>query len=262
MFCVADNLQITNQTIEKAINGSNPEPIQALATKCLAAGAQAIDINAGPLTKHAENKMKFCVETIQAVCDLPIIIDTANPTAIEAGLKICPKGAIINGFSLESAKLEKILPLAVKYDAVIIGYLLYADGQVPMNAAERLNVGVQIWEKAQKAGVRPEKLIIDPIVVPVTWQDGHRQAMEVLTVLKHLPDLLGFEVKTVAGLSNLTAGLGNDPRRLVLEKSYLAMLAGYGLDMVLLNVFHDDTMAVARACDALISPKVFSLVTI
>jgi cobalamin-dependent methionine synthase I len=101
-------------------------------------------------------------------------------------------------------------------------------------------------------------LIIDPLVVPVNWQDGHLQAGQVLRTIRDLPNVLGFEVRTVVGLSNLTAGAKRHPKRFLLEQVYLSMLAAAGLDMVLLNIFHTETVAAAKACDALISEKPFA----
>lgn len=84
-------------------------------------------------------EMEFMVETVQEVSDLPILIDIANPKALEAGLRVSRNKAIINGFSLEPAKLEPILPLTKKFETDIIGYLLYPNGHVPPYGAERLS---------------------------------------------------------------------------------------------------------------------------
>jgi len=51
----------------------------------------------------------------------------------------------------------------------------------------------------KKAGLVLEKLIIDPIVVPIFWEDGSRHARDVLSYIRLLPELLGFSVKTLAG---------------------------------------------------------------
>ena len=101
-------------------------------------------------------------------------------------------------------------------------------------------------------------MIIDPLIVPVIWQDGHLQAGEVLQTISNLPDVLGFKVKTIAGLSNLTAGSAGQSKRLILEQTYLSMLAAAGLDMMLLNIFHTDTVAAAKAGSALIDKKPFA----
>jgi len=262
LILVADNIQIINKTISEAVEDLNPLPIQNLAIKCEKAGAQAIDINSGPLSRNPEKKMGFLVESIQEVSDLPILIDTANPKAIKAGLDANKKTAIINGFSLEPAKLKAILPLAKEYNVDIIGYLLYESGHVPPTALERLNVAVELFQAFCDAGIDKKHLVIDPIVPPISWDNGSFQAREVVTVIQTLPELLGFEVKTIAGLSNLTTGNAGREKKLLLERAYLPMLASAGLDMALMNVLHRETVGIAEACNALTDARIFSWETI
>ena len=258
MILIADNLQAAHSIIEDAINSRRPEPIQKLVRRCVDSGAHMIDINAGPLPRDGDKKMAFLVDTVQEVCELPIVLDTANHLAIEAGLQTARNPVIINGFSLEPHKLEHILPLAKRYQADIIGYLLTPEGHVLRDADQRLEIAVELLGEFQKAGLATEKLIIDPLVVPVIWHDGHIQAGEVLRAISNLPDVMGFEVRTVAGLSNLTAGSGRQPRKFPLEQTYLSMLAAAGLDMVLLDIFHAETVETAKASDALIGKKPFA----
>jgi len=258
LILVADNIQINNKIIRKAVEEMDPEPVREMTRRCEEAGAEAIDINPGPLSRDPEKKMTFLVEAVQGVSDLPVLLDTANPRAIEAGLQANRKTAVINGFSLEPEKREAVLPLAKKFEADIIGYLLNPNGHVPPDGPERLTRAVELYEAFQKAGIDNERLIIDPIVVPVIWQNGNGQAMEVLSVIRQLPELLGFPVKTIVGLSNLTTGTGERERGLLLERTYLAMLASSGLSMVLLNILHHETVSTARACNALVVQKVFT----
>jgi 5-methyltetrahydrofolate corrinoid/iron sulfur protein methyltransferase len=259
MILVADNLQITNPVIFQALEEMNPEPIRSLIIKCIAAGAQMVDINAGPLTRAPEQKMSFLVETVQSVTTVPLLLDTTNPRALEAGLKVAIPPVIINGFSLEPVKLEKILPLAGMFDADIIGYLLHPHGQVPREEAERMEIAIALFDSYRKAGLSPDRLIIDPIIAPVLWENGHLQDAGILSVIRQLPDLLGFPVRTIAGLSNLTSGgQGTSEKRLLLERAYLAMLAASGLTVALMNILHTETVKVARACDALLTEKIFT----
>jgi 5-methyltetrahydrofolate corrinoid/iron sulfur protein methyltransferase len=258
MLLIADNIQITNTTIQKAVDEMNPEPIQDMAKKCDDAGAEAIDINSGPLGRGAEQKMSFLVKAVQDVTDLPVFLDTANPKALEAGLNVNKKKAIINGFSLEPEKLASILPLAKQFNVDIIGYLLYPNSHVPPDEQERLTVAVELYSEFLKSGIENDRLIIDPIVVPLTWQNGPQQAMDVISVLNHLPELLGFPVKTIVGLSNLTTGKGPKDKKLLLERTYLSMLAASGLSMVLLNVFHYETVSAAKACKVLTNSHIFT----
>ena len=137
LILAADNLQITNSYIAQAIQNTDPEPIVEMVLNCENSGAEIIDINSGHLSRDAELKMTFLVNTVQETSELPVIIDTANPVAIEAGLRANKKKAVINGFSLAPKK----------YKADIIGYLLYPDGHVPMNGQERLNIAVELLKE-------------------------------------------------------------------------------------------------------------------
>jgi 5-methyltetrahydrofolate corrinoid/iron sulfur protein methyltransferase len=258
LIIVADNIQIRSQRIIGALETRNPGPIQKLVERCIGAGANALDINSGPLLRDPEKDMTFLVESVQEVSDLTLVLDTLNPKAVEAGLIACKTKAVINGFSLQPERLEHVLPLARKYDADIIGYLLLPNGHVPPDASQRLNIALDLYTKCIEAGIDKEQLIIDPVVAPILWQNGNRQAREVLTVIRTLPELLGFRVRTIAGISNLTTGSGDRDKKLVLEQSYVAMLAEAGLDMALVNVFHHSTISVINACNCLRGDRIFA----
>ncbi len=258
MFLVADNLQITNPELWEAVTKRNPAPIQACVHRCLTAGAQAIDVNAGPLTREPEERKVFLVETVQAVTDLPLYLDTTNATALRAGLTACRNRAVINGVSLEPEKLEKILPLAIEFEVDIIGYLLTPNGQVPKTADERLAVAAELFSEIERAGIPLERVLIDPVVPPLIWEDGVTQAMALLDTIRALPDLFGGPVRTIAGLSNLTTGRGPKEKKLRVERTYLPMLAANGLSEVLLNVFHEETVRVAQTCDLLQASGIFA----
>ena len=167
MQIIADNIQLTDERISEALSAMDPSLIQDLAKRAVQAGADAIDINPGPLTRDGEEKMAFMVETVQKACNLPLCLDTVNPSAMRAGLKVARQRPIINGFSLEPARIEHILPLATTFDCDIIGFLLHPDGTVPKDAQERLTLAIQLYEAFSKEGIDPQRLLIDPVVVPL-----------------------------------------------------------------------------------------------
>ena len=258
MLLVADNLQITNPVFQRAVADRNAAPIRDCVRRCVAAGAEAIDINAGPLTKEPARRMTFLVETVQDATDRPLYLDTTNAVALRAGLEVCRNRAVINGVSPEPEKLERILPLAKEFEVDLIGYLLYPNGQVPKTAEERLAVATELFAEIERAGIPPERVILDPVVPPLMWEDGTEQAMAFLETIRTLPDLLGFPVRTIAGLSNLTTGRGPREKKLLVERTYLAMLAANGLSQVLMNVFHEGTIRVVRTCEILKTSKIFT----
>jgi 5-methyltetrahydrofolate corrinoid/iron sulfur protein methyltransferase len=258
MLIIADNLTITNPTVAKALQRFDQAPIQDMVHRCVQAGAQAVDLNSGPLTKAPAEHFRFLVESVQAVTSLPLMMDTTNPTALAAGLQVCRNPAIINGFSLEPAKLAHILPLAQEFEADIIGYLLHSNSQVPIETDEMMSVAVGLFEAFTSTGLPPQRLIIDPVVAPLGWDKGviHNQA--VLGVLRGLPELLGTPVRSIAGLSNLSSGVRPAERKIAMESAYLPMLAAAGLTMALLDALHPQTVSTARSCTALLSDGAFA----
>ncbi len=258
MFLAADNLQITDPKVARAVELMDPGPIRDLVKRCVKSGADAVDINPGPLKKDPGQKMKFLVETVQSVTDLPLLLDTTNPDALAAGLAASSNPVIINGFSLEPARIERILPLAVEFDADIIGYLLSPDSRVPVDEAGCFEIASELLVCAEKSGLNPERLIIDPVVAPLVWENGARHNRDILSVIRNLGELYGFPVRTIAGLSNLTSGPAPYAARLTMETAFLAMMADAGLSIALLNIFHTQTVACARACNILLTSDIFA----
>lgn len=258
MKLVADNIRITKAGIREALERMDPGPVRAMARQCAAAGADAIDINTGPLTKDPEAAMTFFVRAVQAETGLPLVIDTTNPRAMAAGLAAATNPVIINGISLEPVKLEKILPLAGQYDADLVGFLLYPDSRVPRENHERFDIALSLVAEAEKAGIRRERLILDPVVPPLTWDDGLARARDIVETIRMLPDLLGFPVRTMAGLSNLTTGAGSRPGKNRLEIVYLSMLAGAGLDYLMMDILNPEVAASARAAGLMARGEIFS----
>ncbi|MCG8617012.1 MAG: dihydropteroate synthase [Desulfobacterales bacterium] len=258
MELVADNIRITKADIQEALDQRNPAPIRELAERCVAAGAHAIDINTGPLKKNPESSMTFFVRAVRSVTDLPLVIDTTNPAAMAAGLEVAENAAIINGISLEPEKLAHILPLAARYDSDIVGFLLARDSRVPRENQERFEIALALAGEVEAAGISPERLILDPVVPPLSWDDGLSRARDILETVRILPELLGFPVRTMAGLSNLTTGAGDKGKKNRLETVYLSMLAGAGLDYLMLDVLNPDVMAAARAADLMVRGEIFS----
>ena len=258
MLLVADNLRITQPAVAAALDRRDAAPIKALVERCVAAGAQAMDINPGPLSREAADRMRFLVKTVQTACDLPILLDTTNTEAVAAGLRAARGRVIINGFSLEPHKLKKMLPLAVESGAEIVGYLLTDRSQVPISLAERMEIAVTLYQAAKDAGLRDEQLIIDPVVVPLAWDDGPRRNRETLELIRQLPDLMGCPVQTIAGLSNLTSGAPDTRRRTLLQSAYLPMLAAAGLSMALMDATSPRTMALAAASSLLGREQIFA----
>ena len=54
-----------------------------MSKKQQAAGATFIDVNAGARIGHEEEDMRWLLDTIQPVCDIPLALDSPDPAILE-----------------------------------------------------------------------------------------------------------------------------------------------------------------------------------
>ncbi len=130
-------------------------------------GADILDINLGPATKGGPEMMEWVVSVVQeAVPDTRLCLDTMNPLAMEAGLKVCKLQPIINSTSAERARLETFLPLAKTYEAEIIGLCMTEKG-VSRDANERVEAAMTIMAAMMEFDVPLDRVYLDPLLLPV-----------------------------------------------------------------------------------------------
>ena len=86
MIIIGENIHVIAAAVNRAIKERDPKVIQDLAKSQVAAGADYLDLNLGPLTKNPQETMQWVINTVQGVADLPLSLDTLNPVATEAGL--------------------------------------------------------------------------------------------------------------------------------------------------------------------------------
>lgn len=214
----------------EAIREGRLDMIVAEARKQYEHGAHALDVNVGvPMTPEAEN-MARAVTAVQNVVDLPLVIDSSNVYALEAGLKVYPGRALVNSVNAEEEKLERVLPLVKRYGASVLG--LVSGDDIPEKAVDRLRNAEKILKRALALGIDPEQIVFDVLALPVSaMQDGSRETIETVR-------LIGRELgaATSAGVSNVSFGLPNRP---LIHNTFLALAIGAGLDAGIVNPYDE-----------------------
>jgi 5-methyltetrahydrofolate corrinoid/iron sulfur protein methyltransferase len=240
MILIGENLNIMSQTLGPALRGRDPGPIQEMAKAEAEAGVDYIDLNIGPARKAGDEMMEWVVNTVQEVTDKPLSLDTTNPVAMEAGLKVCKNGALINSISL--ARMDEEMPLVKKYNAEMIGLLWGREG-MPRDAAERGMIAVELMYKANEIGIPNEDIWFDPIATPVVNIEAN-QSKPCLEFMSMLQDIAPG-CKSIVGLSNVSNGAPVQLRP-YLNQTYLMMLMKYGLYSAIVDAFDPELIAIAR----------------
>lgn len=241
-LCIGENLNVMSKTLGPAMKERRKEPLQEMAKAEAEQGVDYIDLNIGPARKDGEELMPFVVQAVQEVVDLPIALDSYNGDAVEAGLKVAKPGtALINSTTLQQAKIDRVFPLASKYDADIIVVLWGPDG-MPRDENERAMLAAEAMMHGMNLGIPNERLWIDPIASPVSVEINQVKAC--VSFMATLQDLVPGAKSTV-GLSNISNGAPEQLRGW-LNRSYLIMLMRYGMYSAIVDAFDEDLIAIAH----------------
>ncbi len=191
------------------------------------AGADLLDVNCGLPELDEAAVLSRAVREIQGVSPLPLQIDSSDPAAVEAAVRIYNGKPMINSVSGKEESLEAILPIVKKYGAAVVGLTLDEDG-IPDTAEGRFAVAEKIVSRAEALGIPREDIAIDCLVLTAsTNQEMVRETLRAVTMVK---ERLG--TATVLGVSNVSFGL---PCRELLNSAFLAAAFGAGLDLPILN---------------------------
>ncbi len=197
------------------------------------AGAQVLDVNVGlPEIDEADMMVKV-INELQAVCELPLQIDTSNPVAMEKALRIYNGKAMINSVNGKRESMEAVFPLAAKYGGVIVALTLDENG-IPMNAEGRFEIAEKICREAKKYGIGKKDLVIDPLALTISSE--RESAKVTLEAIKMLHEA-GY--KTSLGVSNISFGL---PCREQINSAFFAMALNSGLSAAIMNPKSSDMM--------------------
>ncbi len=191
------------------------------------AGADILDVNVGyPGVDEAE-MLPRVVKALQGTVSLPLMLDSSDPRALEAGLRAYHGKAAVNSVNGDAEVLERVLPIVKKYGAAVVGLTLDKSG-VPQTAEQRFAIARRILDAALARGIPREDLWIDCLTLTVSAQQ--EQARETLRALRRVREELGLQ--TVLGVSNISFGLPNRP---LVTRTFLIEALHAGLTLPILN---------------------------
>lgn len=220
-----------------------------LAKSQIDAGADILDVNVGyPGVADVELLPKAVIE-LQNQFDIPLCLDSPNPLAIEAALRVAKGKCLINSVNAEEASLLSLLPVARQYGAAIIGLTLDDDG-ITHEPERRLKIAEKIIDRAVSAGIKQEDVIIDPLAMAVSADPyACRVTLETIRLVH---DRLGHNI--TLGASNISFGL---PAREDINNAFMAMSILYGLTCPIANP--EKITGLVRAADLVLARDDFAI---
>ncbi len=240
MYIIGENIHIISPKVKKAIAERDAKFFQDLAVRLVDAGADAVDLNIGPQKKQGHEILPWLVETVEEVVDVPLVFDTTNLGAIEAACETVTKAQpIINSTDAREERLEAVPLMAKKYNTRLVG-LTMAEGMIPVGADERVSIALEkLIPRMLEIDFPVSDLIIDPLVLTVSGcQEYCPECIEAVRMLGFAWDPPPL---SNGGLSNVSNAVPNEMRPL-LNRTYMVMLMGAGIDMVIADPLDEDLM--------------------
>ena len=207
-------------------------------------GARILDINMGMNGIDEKEMMQKVIYEVSSTVDCPLCIDSSYVEVIEAALRIYPGRALINSISMESAKLEALLPVAKKYGAMFI-LLPVSDEGLPKDGEEKKAIINAVYDRALQEGLAHEDIVVDGLVATIGANpEAARECFDTIAYCKDEKKL-----PTICGLSNISFGL---PERIYVNTAFLTMAICKGLTMAIANPSQEILMNGAFSSDLLL----------
>lgn len=251
MIVIGELINGMYKDVGKAVANRETDVIQHLALDQVKAGSQILDVNTGPYSKNPRDDMKWLIESIQAVADVRLALDSTKADVIEEGLKLVKKRAVINSTNADEAKMDTIFGLAKKYNAQVIG-LAMDKGGVPNSKEKRLELAATIMAKAIDYGIAADDVFLDPIVLPVNV--AQTQGAAVLEAIKEFGCLSDPAPQTVIGLSNVSQGT---KFRSLVNRTFLAMAVANGLTSAILDPLDKELMDAMITAELILNKHIY-----
>jgi 5-methyltetrahydrofolate--homocysteine methyltransferase len=198
-----------------------------LAESQIRAGADVLDVNVGFPGVDDVRLLPEVVIRIQEIFDIPLCLDSPNPKAIEAALRVSVGKCLLNSVNGKEESMMALLPVARDYGAAIIGLCMDDDG-ITNDPHKRVAIAEKIIDRAFRTGISAEDVIVDPLAMAVSADP--QACMVTLETIRLVHQKLGHNI--TMGASNISFGL---PNRENINNAFMAISIMNGLTCPIAN---------------------------
>ncbi len=214
--------------LQAELQAGSLDLVRKEAVEQVEAGADILDVNVGATGVDEVALLPKAVKAVMEVTDVPLCIDSSNPAALEAAVKVYKGRPLINSVNAETARLDSILALVKERDAAVIGLTMDEKG-IPSDPARRVELAHKIIERAESIGIRREDVVMDCLNLPAAANPD--ATLTLISALETVKKELG--VNMTLGLSNVSFGL---PDRDRLNGMMLAITIYLGVNCPVVDV--------------------------
>ena len=207
--------------LAEGLKAGDLEIVRSEAVAQVQAGADILDVNVGTFGVDEVALLPRAVQAVMDITDVPLCIDSNNPAALEAAVRIYKGKPLVNSVTGEERSLTRVLPLIREYEAAVIG-LVQDDEGIPKDAGRRVSIARKIVNRAEAIGIDRKDVIIDCLAFAVGADTNSGSA--VMEAIRTIKAELG--VNMTLGASNISFGL---PDRELINNAFVAMAIAAGI---------------------------------
>ncbi len=231
MLIIGESINGTIKKVGQAILDRNEAYLKQLAKIQYECGAQYLDVNAGVVGGNEVEDLPWLVELVQKEVPIPLMIDSANPEALESALSLYrhDEPPILNSISAEEWKLNKLCPVISKKRCKVVALCMDGEG-IPKTVEKRMDIAQRLYKKLIELNITPEYIYFDVLAlsIAVEPQAGLLALEAIKSIRLNYP-----KSHIICGVSNVSMGL---PGRRLINRTFLTMAIYAGLDTFLVDV--------------------------
>ena len=260
MIAIGERINGQFTDVKQAIADHDPAAIISLAKRQAEAGAAYLDINVGTAAADQEGTIKWLVEVAQKAVPTPLCLDSQKPQVIKAGLSVCDtaRGVLLNSTPLNKKSdpdvLNKYAEMAQGCNGSLIALTMDREG-VPQSTDRRVEMAAEILTKCMEIGITPERLFIDPIILPVNVPGAQSQPVNIMAAIDQIRLMSDPAPHITMGLSNVSQGTSE---RCLINRTFLAMVMAHGADSAIVDVLDDALVDMVATVEMLMNKQIYS----
>jgi 5-methyltetrahydrofolate--homocysteine methyltransferase len=249
---IGERINTSRKRVQAAVADRDADYIIDDVKKQQAAGATFIDVNAGARIGHEEEDMRWLLDTIQPICELPLSLDSPDPAILEMAFSMVEKTPIINSISLEKERFDAMMPFLSGKDCKVIA-LCMDDAGMPGSSNDIRDRAKTLVAELNNIGIATSDIYVDPLVQPIST-DSSKGTM-VLDAVRAIKAEFP-EVHITGGLSNISYGL---PQRHIINRTFVALMMDAGMDSAIIDPLDKKIMATIGTADMLLGHDQFCM---
>ena len=246
MIIIAEKINGSIPSVAKAIEAKDAEFIKNLAKVQSEVSPDFLDVCASVEPEEEYETLKWMIELVQEVSDIPIAVDSPNAKLCADMIPFCKKPGMINSVSMEGTKVEDVFPVIADTKWEVAALLCDDENGIPKTAEIRLKILEDLMAKAKEYNIDPSRIHIDPLVEMLcTSEDGINMLVDVIKeIKKRYPT-----IHITGAASNISFNL---PARKVVNQAFVVLAMNAGMDSVILDPLNRDMRGLIYATEALL----------